>query len=51
MAFMFVLSERVSYPYGSGRKFEDMIAEVALLLFENYRERFVSIPKVLGDLF
>ena len=39
-----------SYPYGSGRKFE-VRHEVALLSLENYRRRFVFIPKLLEDLF
>ena len=38
-------SKSVSYPYGSGRKCED------LLSLENYWGRVVFIPKYLGDLF
>ena len=45
----FVSFESVSYPYGSGRKFENI--EVALLSLENFRGRYVFIPKFLGDLF
>ena len=46
----FVSSESVSYPCLWVRV-KVLGQEVALLSLENYRGRFVFIPKVLGDLF
>ena len=50
LRWLFRSSKSVSYPNGSGRKFE-VRHEVALLSLENYRRRFVVIPKLLEDLF